>query len=164
MNDARQKLLALLESAFASRGTALHETLLGLYADDQHANGTPLKDYSKEEREALSKSSAHQKDDTGRGPFAAWWAANEELPLYSTLMMSNNAGFRDGACVFWDDDRLKRYNLLAYFAGNAPESELALLDTEEEQNAMEASFDARSAIWQNNGRGYWSRHGESRII
>ncbi|CAK7210543.1 hypothetical protein SBRCBS47491_000819 [Sporothrix bragantina] len=129
---------------------------------DQHVNDTPLKEYSKEKREALFQPSEPWKD-ADRGPFEAWWAATKELPLHSTLMMNSNAGLRDRAYVLWDEDRLKEYNLFKFFTENNPDSELELEDTEEEQLAMLKSFDARSRIWQRNGRGYWSEGDESRI-
>ncbi|KIH94843.1 hypothetical protein SPBR_03867 [Sporothrix brasiliensis 5110] len=150
-------------STFTSNGSDLHETLIELYAEDRRVNDTPLQGYSKEKREALFQPS-EPRHDADRGPFEAWWAANKELPLHSSLMMYHNAGFRERAYVLWDEDRLKRYSLLGLFTGNAPESELELEDTIEEHDVMEASFDARSEIYQKGGQGYWSKDDENRIV
>ncbi|EFX06624.1 hypothetical protein CMQ_6945 [Grosmannia clavigera kw1407] len=133
-----------------------------LYAEDRRVNDTPLEDYSKEKRDALFEPS-EPRHDVDRGPFEAWWAANKELPLHSSLMMNHNAGFREQAYVLWDEDRLKRYSLLELFSETAPESELELEDTENEHDVMEKSFDARSEIYQKGGRGYWSNDDEHRI-
>lgn len=116
-----------MASTFASARTDLHETLTQLYVGDQGVNDTSLNDFSKDKKEALSKPSEPQQD-ADKGPFEAWWAANKELPLHSSLVMDHTAGFRDWAHVLWDEDRLKRYSLLTLLTENAPESELVLQD------------------------------------
>lgn len=137
---------AMLKSALASPGTKLHDALNAEYSDDAN-NNTALEEYSDEELEALTPRS--DKHDTDPGPYEAWYAAHAHLPPGAWVMFSDNTGRRQRAYVLWDWSRIKGYSLLEEFE-NTPEPAYLQGDIK----AMEHSFEERSKVWQQGGKGY----------
>jgi len=100
-------------------------------------------------------------EDTDRGPYEAWRAANSDRWLEDSCMFSEAAWLRERAYVFWDADRLRSWQPGGF--GDDP-GDCPRECTEEEVDEMRESFRERSKIWQKGGRGYWSWDDTSRIV
>jgi hypothetical protein len=148
---------ALLESVFGADRADLYEVLT--FEEDNDDDAT-LAEYTDKDLAVLFPGPDKQDDD--KGPFAAWRVACKDLPRSEWVMLSNNSGLRERAYVLWDQDRLLRYNMLELFE-NAPEDS-ELLTAEEEYDSMLESFEERSSIWKEGGRGYWSADDKGRIV
>ncbi|KAL1836859.1 hypothetical protein VTJ49DRAFT_4592 [Mycothermus thermophilus] len=100
----------------------------------------------------------HQ-EDPDPGPFNAWFNQHKDSQLSSTVSADEDAWLRAHAYVLWDEARLR-----TEFADGFGEPDLHPLEyTEKEHDEMIESFDLRSQIWQQGGKGYWSKGDHSRI-
>jgi hypothetical protein len=146
---------ALLESAFGADVADLYEAL----AFEDNDDDATLAEYTDKDLAVLFPDP--DKEDDDKGPFEAWRVAYKDLSR-SAWVMLGNTGLRERAYVLWDQDRLLRYNMLELFE-NAPK-DLELLTAEDGYDNMLESFEERSNIWQEGGRGYWSADDKSRIV
>lgn len=153
-SDYIKKLL--LESALASPGVKLHDALNAEYAVDAD-DDTPLAYYTNDE--LLASNRYPDEHDMDLGPFATWFSAHVHLPASAWVMFSDNAGLRERAYVFWDRSRIDGYMLDEEFE-TTPDPLYAPGDVED----MKQSFEERSKIWQQGGRGFWSPGDTSRIV
>lgn len=98
-----------------------------------------------------------------KGPKDAWQQAHFSLPWGAWVMLGEHAGRRKRAYVFWDLERLERFDLSRVFEGLSREEANPWTPSNEEQEQMERSWRERSKIWVRCGRGYWGEGDLSRI-
>ncbi|EHK16882.1 uncharacterized protein TRIVIDRAFT_206460 [Trichoderma virens Gv29-8] len=154
-----RQLFALLKSSFGAGRADLYDALTNPPGEDLD-DGIPLSEYTDEDLDTLF--SISHSEDANKGPFQAWRMAFNDLPRRAWAMLTNNAGLRERAYVFWDVERLERCGLLSLFEDVSEDSEL--LSANKDFDGMYESFEERSRIWQKGGLGYWSNDGESRIV
>ncbi|KAH8688370.1 hypothetical protein BGZ61DRAFT_41692 [Ilyonectria robusta] len=119
-----------------------------------------LEEISDEEMELLIERSIRQ--DTDHGPFSAWHSEYKYISRNSWVMAEFKAGLRERAYVLWDNDRMDHLGMLDLYEF-APEDPSHMCHHEEEYSKMQKSFEERSQIYRQGGRGYWSPNDTSRI-
>ncbi|KAF3074796.1 hypothetical protein CFAM422_003079 [Trichoderma lentiforme] len=150
---------ALLKSSYGASSAYLYDALTSIPEVDLD-DDTPLAQITDEDLKTMIPTSNDQ--DIDKGPFEAWRVAFKDLPRSMWVMLTKNSGLRERAYVFWNLDRLERYDLLELFK-NAPEDS-ELLRAVNGWGDMFKSFEERSKIKQRGGSGYWSKDDESRIV
>ncbi|CAK7225284.1 hypothetical protein SCUCBS95973_005812 [Sporothrix curviconia] len=152
-----------LKRTYGAESSFLSRTLFYMYEEVDISVKDAKKQSDSNETYAVMFRPLDPRHDSDQGPFKAWWAAYQEMNIFA-LIATHKAGFREMAFVFWDEDRLQRYNVLELFTDTAPRSELEMEDVRSEILAMEASHRARKTVWQRGGRGYWSEDDDSRVV
>lgn len=157
-----KKTLLSLEASTPLGLVEIHDALINSIEDRFHNDMRFLEDHTEDEMSALIPQLGAR--DTDTGPRIAWSTLHKEETL-PAIMLDNAAGLRERAYVFWDSERMERYEMLRVFDRAPADSSHAWDYTNKTAyTEMQKSFDERSRIWQSGGRGYWSEGDESRIL
>ncbi|KAK1846592.1 major facilitator superfamily transporter multidrug resistance [Colletotrichum chrysophilum] len=110
----------------------------------------------------LSRVLREEDKDHDLGPRESWIAANLGMRKCVSLLMDGNDWLRECAYLFWDWDRVRRYQLSGLWQ-HAP-VRMPYTKCGANIKEMKESFVERSKIWDEGGRGYWSKGDTSRIV
>ncbi|KAI5457634.1 hypothetical protein BGZ63DRAFT_427671 [Mariannaea sp. PMI_226] len=157
------KKLAMLRSTFTSpRGTlrvAFEEYLMKAQDEMENNNNPWLMNLTVDDIKSLAPCA--DREDTDDGPLAAWRYGHRSWAVGGWSMLTENAGLRERAYVFWDLQRIERWKLLSLYP-SIPEHSTGAFTKQEYQAIME-SMRERLLIWKKGGRGYWTSGDFSRI-
>lgn len=121
--------------------------------------GDPIRHtYSEKDVQSLIPRPDNQ--DANEGPRRAWHLAHAGNPRAPSFSLDENEHPRHRAYVFWDWDRIRKYDMLDILGHRRETSPFPV----EAYREMEESITTRSDIWHLGGSGYWSRDDASRIM
>jgi hypothetical protein len=122
---------------------------------------TPLSGYDSKLLATVRLSpSAHEPDP---GPDEVWRAKHYESIREEFVMGSRHRYLRERGYVFWDHDRLAGWDLLTV----RWESDLWVGEhrpDRHEEEEQDRSIQARKLIYRQEGRGWWSKDNESKVV
>jgi hypothetical protein len=128
----------------------------------------PLSEYTEEVTQTLL--GQNSTDDPDPGPFNAWYWTNKHFQYGHSIYSSYaaDAVLRRRGYVMWDQSRLIEewdFSWDAYYQIEHPPDDY-ITDDEFDARYKEItdSYDRRSQIWQEGGRGWWSKEDESKIV
>ena len=127
--------------------------------------GVMLKDYDDEEEKRIIKRSFD--DDNDSGPEEAWRWAHNTKTKNRFYFLANHQPLRQRGYVMWDLQRLVNWGILnksvaKMIVRRSPASYNEADETAEEREQDE-SWEERSRIWGEGGRGWWAPGDESHI-
>ena len=151
----------LLKSDHGSGGFHLFEALTP--PDSLQHHGIPLEEYTDEE-ERMYVNSSFDKHDGDIGPAEAWRWAHAKSTKERFYYLKSHRSLRQRGYVMWDLKRHLEWGLLEKPVANMLDSlRLDFLRWESVQQEQRRSFEERTRIWLNGGRGWWAQGDESQI-
>lgn len=143
--------------------TSLAKALVQLHDSYSMVHDSYDSDTSEGESISMTRpySSDQSEDDPDTSPYDVFSSVNAERIGEEAVFLHENATLRECAYVLWDEARLRRLEHRLWediWGERQPEP------TEEENDEMLESFEERSRIWREGGRGYWSVGNTSRIV